>query len=103
MRGHGASADLTCISSSTRWVFTSIKGPWLASGQGIGSWLACHEFESTTLKTRRIRERCTINLSRDQTSSRWCGSKERRVPAQVSSSSLDHGSILRSPSSKALV
>ncbi|GFU17351.1 hypothetical protein TNCV_4239611 [Trichonephila clavipes] len=33
----------------------------------------------------------------------WCGSKERGVPAQVSSTSLDHGSKLRGPSPKALV
>ncbi|GFX19129.1 hypothetical protein TNCV_3012731 [Trichonephila clavipes] len=32
----------------------------------------------------------------------WCGRKERGVPAQVSSSSLDPGSKLRGPSPKAL-
>ncbi|GFV25876.1 uncharacterized protein TNCV_3868441 [Trichonephila clavipes] len=57
------------------------------------------------LKTRRVGARCTLNLSRAQTSSRWCGMVDRRgegVPAQVSSSSLDHGSKSR-PSPKALV
>ncbi|GFX77350.1 hypothetical protein TNCV_5064761 [Trichonephila clavipes] len=35
---------------------------------------------------------------------RWCGVAVRRcVPAQVSSTSLDHGSKLRGPSPKALV
>ncbi|GFV87971.1 hypothetical protein TNCV_782511 [Trichonephila clavipes] len=45
-----------------------------------------------------------LNLSRAETSSRWCGMVVRRgVPAQVSSTSLDHGSKLRGPSPKALV
>ncbi|GFT50458.1 uncharacterized protein TNCV_1314271 [Trichonephila clavipes] len=44
------------------------------------------------LKTR-VGQRCTLNLSRAETSSRWCGVVVRRgVPAQVSSTSLDHGS-----------
>ncbi|GFU11458.1 uncharacterized protein TNCV_1983671 [Trichonephila clavipes] len=57
-----------------------------------------------SLKTRRVGQRCTLNLSRAETSSRWCGVVVRRgVPAQVSSTSLDHGSKLRGPSPKALV
>ncbi|GFW06168.1 uncharacterized protein TNCV_36441 [Trichonephila clavipes] len=55
------------------------------------------------LKTRRVGQRCTLNLSRAQTSSRWCGVVGEGVPAHVSSSSLDHGSKLRGPSPKALV
>ncbi|GFY13176.1 uncharacterized protein TNCV_364231 [Trichonephila clavipes] len=57
------------------------------------------------LKTRRVGQRCTLNLSRAETSSHWCGVVVRRggVPAQVSSTSLDHGSKLRGPSPKALV
>ncbi|GFW71140.1 uncharacterized protein TNCV_91831 [Trichonephila clavipes] len=56
------------------------------------------------LKTRRVGQRCTLILSRAQTSSRLCGVVVRRgVPAQVSSWSLDHGSKLRGLSSKALV
>ncbi|GFS81117.1 uncharacterized protein TNCV_1223801 [Trichonephila clavipes] len=58
------------------------------------------------LKTRRVGPRCPLNLSRAGTSSRWCGVVDRRggrVPAQVSSTSLDHGSKLRGPSPKALV
>ncbi|GFU96431.1 uncharacterized protein TNCV_90071 [Trichonephila clavipes] len=56
------------------------------------------------LKTRRVGQRCTLNLSRAETSSRWCGVVVRRgVPAQVSSTLLDHGSKLRVPSPKALV
>ncbi|GFX06988.1 putative RNA-directed DNA polymerase from transposon X-element [Trichonephila clavipes] len=56
------------------------------------------------LKTRRVGQRCTLNLSRAETSSRWCGVLVRRgVPAQVSSTFIDHGSKLRGPSPKALV
>ncbi|GFT18569.1 uncharacterized protein TNCV_176691 [Trichonephila clavipes] len=55
-------------------------------------------------KTCRVGERCTLNLSRAQMSSRWCNVVVRRgVPAQVPSSSLNHGSKLRGPSPKALV
>ncbi|GFT01075.1 uncharacterized protein TNCV_4054671 [Trichonephila clavipes] len=56
------------------------------------------------LKTHRVGQKFTLNLSRAETSSRWCGVVVRRgVPAQVSSTSLDHGSKLRGPSPKALV
>ncbi|GFS79949.1 uncharacterized protein TNCV_750911 [Trichonephila clavipes] len=60
---------------------------------------------SVPIKIRRVGERCMLNLRRAQTSSRWCGVAVRRggVPAQVSSSSLDHGSKSRGPSPKALV
>ncbi|GFU59957.1 uncharacterized protein TNCV_667481 [Trichonephila clavipes] len=52
------------------------------------------------LKTRRVGQRCMLNLLRAETSSHWCGVVVRRggVPAQVSSSSLDRGSKLRGPS-----
>ncbi|GFX29575.1 uncharacterized protein TNCV_4776471 [Trichonephila clavipes] len=33
------------------------------------------------LKTRRVGQRCTLNLSRAETSSRWCGVVVRRVGA----------------------
>ncbi|GFU85020.1 uncharacterized protein TNCV_1552841 [Trichonephila clavipes] len=57
------------------------------------------------LKTRRVGQRCTLNLSRAETFSRWFGVVVRRggARAQVSSTSLDHGSKLGGPSSKALV
>ncbi|GFV22759.1 hypothetical protein TNCV_4278421 [Trichonephila clavipes] len=56
----------------------------------------CHK------KTRRVGQRCTLNLSRAEMSSRWCGVVVRKgVPAQVSPSSLDHASKLRGPSLKA--
>ncbi|GFU36486.1 cullin-4A [Trichonephila clavipes] len=48
-----------------------------------------------SLKNHRVGERCTLNPSRAQTSSRWCSVVVRRgggcqVPTQVWSSSLDH-------------
>ncbi|GFS53744.1 uncharacterized protein TNCV_731381 [Trichonephila clavipes] len=56
------------------------------------------------LKTRRVGERCALNLSKAQTSSRGCGVVVRRgVSAQVPSSPLDHGLKLRGPSPKALM
>ncbi|GFS55450.1 hypothetical protein TNCV_1627191 [Trichonephila clavipes] len=35
------------------------------------------------LKTRRVGQRCTLNLSRAETSSRWCGVVVRRVGCQL--------------------
>ncbi|GFX76030.1 uncharacterized protein TNCV_3718011 [Trichonephila clavipes] len=56
------------------------------------------------LKTRRVGERCTLNLSRVQTSSRWCGVVVRRGGASSGVvTSFDHGSKLSGPSPKALV
>ncbi|GFS55414.1 uncharacterized protein TNCV_1627011 [Trichonephila clavipes] len=42
-------------------------------------------------KTCRVGQPCTLNLSRAETSSLWCGVVVRRA-AQVLSTSLDHGS-----------
>ncbi|GFU89519.1 uncharacterized protein TNCV_4802811 [Trichonephila clavipes] len=36
---------------------------------------------SVPLKTRRVGQQCTLNLSRAQTSSRWCGVVVRRSGA----------------------
>ncbi|GFX43841.1 uncharacterized protein TNCV_4111201 [Trichonephila clavipes] len=56
------------------------------------------------LKTCHVGERCTLNLLRAPTSSRWCGVEVgEEGAAQVSSTSLDHGSKLRGPSPKSLV
>ncbi|GFW56711.1 uncharacterized protein TNCV_4067911 [Trichonephila clavipes] len=57
------------------------------------------------LKTRRVGQRCTLNLSRVEMSSRWCGSWRRGASSPWfkitwSSTSLDHGSKLRGPSPK---
>ncbi|GFV81441.1 hypothetical protein TNCV_51651 [Trichonephila clavipes] len=58
----------------------------------------CHKLEPSTTKDPPCRAPMPLNLSREEASSRWCG-----MPAQVSSTSLDHGSKLRGPSRKALV
>ncbi|GFW66811.1 uncharacterized protein TNCV_3783811 [Trichonephila clavipes] len=51
--------------------------------------LACHVTSSSPvpLKTRRVGKRCTLNLSRAETSSRWCGVVVRRGGA---SSGVEH-------------
>ncbi|GFW55853.1 hypothetical protein TNCV_122371 [Trichonephila clavipes] len=36
-------------------------------------WLTCREFKPSNTYTHRVRERCTLNLSRAETSSCWCG------------------------------
>ncbi|GFU84726.1 hypothetical protein TNCV_2126671 [Trichonephila clavipes] len=41
------------------------------------SWLVTSS-SPVPLKTRRVGERCQLNLSRAQTSSRWCGVVVRR-------------------------
>ncbi|GFY18613.1 hypothetical protein TNCV_2398381 [Trichonephila clavipes] len=65
---------------------------------------SCREFEPSTLKTCHVGQRCTLNLSRAQMSSRSCGVVVRRGGASaVSFSSLVHGSKLRDPSPKAFV
>ncbi|GFS52120.1 uncharacterized protein TNCV_1105211 [Trichonephila clavipes] len=56
------------------------------------------------LKTRRVGQRCTLNLSRAEMSSRWCGVVVRRGGASSGVVHvLDHGSKLRGPLPKALV
>ncbi|GFU82159.1 uncharacterized protein TNCV_4466101 [Trichonephila clavipes] len=63
------------------------------------------------LKTRRVRQRSTLNLSRAETSSRLWGAVVRRRGASsgvvhvkiTSTSGVVHGSKLRGPSPKALV
>ncbi|GFW76621.1 hypothetical protein TNCV_2682381 [Trichonephila clavipes] len=47
-------------------------------GQGIESCLACLKFEPSAPKTRRVGQRCTLNLSRAEMSCRWCGVVVRR-------------------------
>ncbi|GFX84263.1 hypothetical protein TNCV_3976081 [Trichonephila clavipes] len=51
-----------------------VKGLQQPSGQGIGSRQACHEFDPSTTKDSPCRERNTLNLSRAEMSSCWCGS-----------------------------
>ncbi|GFW22812.1 uncharacterized protein TNCV_2380271 [Trichonephila clavipes] len=90
-------------------IFSGRHGSWVAA---VAEWyrywiVACLVTSSSPvpLKTRHVGQRCTLNLLRAETSSSWCGVVVRRggVPAQVSSTSLDHDSKLRGPSPKALV
>ncbi|GFT63688.1 hypothetical protein TNCV_871141 [Trichonephila clavipes] len=61
------------------------------------SWAACHEFESSTPENLPCKGVMHVKSVEAEKSSRWWGVKVWRwgVPAQVSSSSLDHGSKLR--------
>ncbi|GFU78512.1 hypothetical protein TNCV_2301241 [Trichonephila clavipes] len=70
------------------------------------SWAACHEFKTKVvpLKSHRVGA-MHIKFVEAHTSSRLNGveaKRGRKFPAQVVSSSLDHGSELRGPSPKAL-
>ncbi|GFV95143.1 hypothetical protein TNCV_1292611 [Trichonephila clavipes] len=82
--GHGRDSQVVKVSDRGRLVTSSSPVP---------------------LNIRRVRERCVLNLSRAQTSSRWCGVVVRRGRCQLRchSSSLDHGSNLQGPPLKALV
>ncbi|GFV22320.1 hypothetical protein TNCV_3923801 [Trichonephila clavipes] len=71
----------------------------------MNSWLACHEFEPSTTENPPCWEAMhvkTVESSNVLLLVRW-KLGERGEPSQMSSSSLDHGSKLRSPSPKALV
>ncbi|GFV35591.1 uncharacterized protein TNCV_3473621 [Trichonephila clavipes] len=49
-------------------------------------WSAIKRFlrnHTLPLKTRRVGQRCTLNLSRAETSSRWCGVVVRRGWCQL--------------------
>ncbi|GFX64786.1 uncharacterized protein TNCV_4682611 [Trichonephila clavipes] len=91
-------------------LYVAVGGNFVAA---VAEWyryrtVACFDTGSSPvpLKTRRVGQRCTLNLSRAETSSRWCGVVVRRGGASsgvVHGSKLDHGSKLRGPSPKALV
>ncbi|GFY26365.1 uncharacterized protein TNCV_25621 [Trichonephila clavipes] len=90
-----------------RWSYLVKRNSLLEFKAVVAKWysyriVACLLTSSSPvpLKTRRVGQRCTLNLSRAETSSRWCGVVVRRgVLAQVSSTSLDHGSKLRQSNS----
>ncbi|GFW60536.1 hypothetical protein TNCV_568841 [Trichonephila clavipes] len=67
------------IHSLIQW-FQETNVALVVSGQGIESWLVCHEFEPSTTKDPpcTLKDRCTLNLLRAQTSSCWCGVLNRR-------------------------
>ncbi|GFX29017.1 hypothetical protein TNCV_3030601 [Trichonephila clavipes] len=67
------------------------------------SWSACHEFEPSTVEDPQCRGTMHVTFVEAQISSRRCGVEVRKgVPAEVSSSLLDHGLKLRDPSLKTL-
>ncbi|GFY28091.1 hypothetical protein TNCV_4394251 [Trichonephila clavipes] len=49
-------------------------------------------YSPVPLKTRVIRERCTLNLSIAQTSSRWCGAIVKRGPVTRTTPEMFTGS-----------
>ncbi|GFU77501.1 uncharacterized protein TNCV_3498741 [Trichonephila clavipes] len=90
---------------------TPLLFPWQTIVATVAEWyryriVACLVTSSNPvpLTTRRVGQQCTLNLSRAETSSRWCGVVVRRGGASSGvATSLDHGSNLRGPSPKALV
>ncbi|GFT07933.1 uncharacterized protein TNCV_873621 [Trichonephila clavipes] len=71
-----------------------VEGPGLAFRRvwvaAVAEWsryriVACLVASSSPLplKTRRVGQRCTLNLSRAETSSRWCGVVVRRESCQL--------------------
>ncbi|GFW40837.1 hypothetical protein TNCV_4368851 [Trichonephila clavipes] len=71
------------------------------SNQGIGSWHAYHEFEPSTTKDPPCKAAMlvkSVELKRPPVGVVW--KLGEAVPAQVSSTSIDHGSKLRGPSPK---
>ncbi|GFY15715.1 uncharacterized protein TNCV_1283601 [Trichonephila clavipes] len=63
---------------------------WVTAVAALAEWyryrtMACLVTSSSPvpLKTRRVGQRCTLNLSRAETSSRWCGVVIRRGGASL--------------------
>ncbi|GFS55786.1 uncharacterized protein TNCV_4497681 [Trichonephila clavipes] len=73
-----------CKNNSSRGVrlldFTAAVAEWYRYRN-----VACFVTSSSPvpLKTRRVGQRCTLNLSRAETSSRWCGVVVRRGGCQL--------------------
>ncbi|GFT68379.1 uncharacterized protein TNCV_659751 [Trichonephila clavipes] len=66
-----------------RLILVSAGKKVLSDSSGLTSGyrnVACFVTSSSPvpLKTRRVGQRCTLNLSRAETSSRWCGGVVRR-------------------------
>ncbi|GFX12717.1 uncharacterized protein TNCV_3436911 [Trichonephila clavipes] len=51
----------------------SPKGDYFEGGRASGLFRHVTSSSPVPLKTRRVGQRCTLNLSRAETSSRWCG------------------------------
>ncbi|GFU19842.1 uncharacterized protein TNCV_4283691 [Trichonephila clavipes] len=70
---------LYCFTYSLALLFESLPGAAVAEWYRYRT-VACLVTSSSPvpLKTRRVGQRCTLNLSRAETSSRWCGVVVRR-------------------------
>ncbi|GFV41861.1 uncharacterized protein TNCV_2958771 [Trichonephila clavipes] len=92
------SSPLVCPESGSNprssFVKASYKWPRYPSGQVIGSWLACLEFEPSTTKDPPCRAAMHIKSVDSSNGISLVCWLEKGVPAQVSSSSFDHGSKL---------
>ncbi|GFU72009.1 uncharacterized protein TNCV_2999921 [Trichonephila clavipes] len=85
------------LSGHSRELVASVFSPVVDSSPGapqiraaVAEWyryrtVACFVTGSSPvpLKTRRVGQRCTLNLSRAETSSRWCGVVVRRGGCQL--------------------
>ncbi|GFY01156.1 transposable element Tc1 transposase [Trichonephila clavipes] len=72
--------------SLRQWsLFGTVIRPRLPSGQGNGLVASRSVMSSSLepLKTRRVGKRCTLNLSRTQTSSRLCGVEVKRMGSRL--------------------
>ncbi|GFY17295.1 transposable element Tcb1 transposase [Trichonephila clavipes] len=66
----------------------SVRGRDSLVVKATDSWLTCHEFDPSTTDAMHVKSVESSNVLPLV----WCDSKERGLPAQLSSSSLDHGS-----------
>ncbi|GFT61208.1 uncharacterized protein TNCV_599731 [Trichonephila clavipes] len=76
---------LELVLKKIQCVLKFFQSPWLKDVAAVAEWyryriVACLVTSSipVPLKTRRVGQRCTLNLSRAETSSRWCGVVVRR-------------------------
>ncbi|GFU09276.1 uncharacterized protein TNCV_2421581 [Trichonephila clavipes] len=83
--GQRCTLSLSRAQTSSRWCV--FRGATVFDSQvaAVAEWyryrtVACFVTGSSPvpLKTRRVGQRCTLNLSRAETSSRWCGVVVRR-------------------------
>ncbi|GFT61932.1 putative RNA-directed DNA polymerase from transposon BS [Trichonephila clavipes] len=76
--------DLIAPPTPTRYGTDSASTLDYALWPSDRGWLFVTSSSPVPLKTRRVGQRCTLNLSRAEMSSRWCGVVVRRgVPAQI--------------------
>ncbi|GFV42208.1 uncharacterized protein TNCV_3164391 [Trichonephila clavipes] len=87
--GQRCTLNLSRAETSSRWCGVVVRRGGASSVRGsvaaVAEWYryrtgACFVTGSSPvpLKTRRVGQRCTLNLSRAETSARWCGVVVRR-------------------------